>query len=290
MSQPPQYPPHEGTPPEGTPPEGTPPEGTPPEGGPADGQGYGQPAQPQGQPYGQPAQPYGQPAQPYGQPAQPYGQPAQPYGQPYATGPNPYGAPPAKSRTGLIIAAVVVGVLVLGAVVVGGVFLARGSDSSTTATSSASPAAGPSLSGEGYSYALAPEWTDVTDQIGADTPGAVDTVSAWGTKFEGARANFIVETAPAGGASLDDAEPSWEKTIEGASGFDSVDGDPLTVAGEQTVSKRLEGTSTAGVEITQLAYLLIHDDQLYSLELSYRKDDDKAVQAFQSMVAGWSWD
>jgi hypothetical protein len=73
-------------------------------------------------PYGQQPDPYGQ--NPYGQ-QQPYGQDQ--YGQP-AWGGGGYTGPPKKSKSGLIAALVIVGILVLGGGGVGIYFLAKGDD------------------------------------------------------------------------------------------------------------------------------------------------------------------
>jgi hypothetical protein len=104
--------------------------------------GYGSstawPQPPYGQPgYGQPGygqSPYGQPT--YGQPT--YGQPI--YGQPAVTPWQP--APRAKSRTGLIVLAVVMVVVVLcGGLVVAGVMVGTKSVKSASSTAAATPTA-----------------------------------------------------------------------------------------------------------------------------------------------------
>ncbi|MEJ7831607.1 MAG: hypothetical protein WKF79_01715 [Nocardioides sp.] len=264
-----------------------------------------------------PTQPLPQQPSPYqNQPAQPYQQPGPYPNQPPGGAPPPYGGyppvPPKKSRTGLIIGGLVGAVLLIGAVV-GGVLLAtsggddsndRASDSSsedsTDSTEDSEPTdeptdaapAGPVLPGDGYSYELPVEWTNVTDQVLATNPGgAIDTVSSWGVDIPSGRANVITEKDNSGGVSdPEDLRSTWQANLESGVGVAPVPGEDTEIAGEKAITATLSSTNAEGLQIEQSAYLVVVGDSVYSIALSAEAGDTGAVDAFTKILESWSWE
>ncbi|MEJ7832699.1 MAG: hypothetical protein WKF79_07280 [Nocardioides sp.] len=220
--------------------------------------------------------------------------------------------PPKKSRTGLIIGGLVGAVLLIGAVV-GGVLLAtsggddsndRASDSSsedsTDSTEDSEPTdeptdaapAGPVLPGDGYSYELPVEWTNVTDQVLATNPGgAIDTVSSWGVDIPSGRANVITEKDNSGGVSdPEDLRSTWQANLESGVGVAPVPGEDTEIAGEKAITATLSSTNAEGLQIEQSAYLVVVDDSIYSIALSAEAGDTGAVDTFTKILESWSWE
>lgn len=263
-----------------------------------------------------PSGPPTQPAQPL--PPAPPGQPG--YGPPQTQA--GYGAPgepphqshgatspggPRKSRTGLIIG-LVAGLVVLAAIIIAVALLAGGNDDtardndgsspSTSASTSNSPSTSASesqaagtLGGQGYSLTLADGWTDVTQEVLASNPaGAIDKVAAWGEKFQGARANLIVESGPANGQTDPEAlRAQWEKNITSTTGGTAQPYDGRDIAGQQAIGTTVDVTNAAGIKVQQIVYLTIRDDKVYSIGFNGEQGDDAAQQAFQQMLDSWSW-
>ena len=239
-------------------------------------------------------------------PASGDGQP--PYGAP---APNPYqspSGPPAKSNTALIVGLVVAGVVVL-ALVLGGVLLAVGSGSdddepeaATGASTSATPSDGESdapsdetadenaVRGTGYSYDLPGKgWTDASDDAAQLGP-TIDSISILGSSFDTAQSNILIETGPSGSAELTDLQPAWERNISGPDKATTQSIADITIADEPAVGVSVERTNGAGVPITQVAYLTVHDGNQFSIALSFPSEGDEVSQDdFETALASWSW-
>jgi hypothetical protein len=227
--------------------------------------------------------PYGQdPQNPYGQ--NPYDPPAQPYGAPQ---------PPKKSRTALIGLVVLAVLLIAGGALA--VVLAVSSDSDNDkagekASESTSAPTGERVQGTGYSFTIPEDWKDTTDET-TGLPDSVDVVVVWGEKLEGGRANVIVETGPAGGASDPEAlREQWQTNMTGSSGATPEKLAGTTIAGADAIGTRIERTNEKGVAIVQIAYLLIREGNVYSIALSGKAGDDDAEAAFQSIRDSWTWE
>lgn len=235
---------------------------------------------------------------PYGQdpqnqpPPQPYGQ--TPYGQP-----GPYGPPPPARKS----PAVLIGVIVLVILLVAGGGLAallllsdsdKDDDENNKAdartSESTSAPAGDLVQGNGYSYTLPDGWNDVTDQA-AGAPGAIDTVSAWGDKLEGGRANFIVESGSSGGEDEPEAlRDQWVSNMTGSTGGQPQEIPGATIDGENSIGVQFERTNEKDVEIVQTAYLVVRDGKVYSIAISAKIGDDDAEQAFEEILDSWTWE
>ena len=224
----------------------------------------------------------------------------QPSGQPPYPGQQQYGAPapqPKKSRTGLVIGIVAIVLVLVG----GGIafaLLAGGDDDTNSSNDSAATdepttLSGEKLSGEGYTYELAEDWQDATDEAkGQDAPGTIDTVSIWGEKLDGSQANLIVEASSGvGDADLESLRPTWESNMSGASGSTPMEHDGTTIDGEEAIGAKFERDNTAGTAIVQIAYLTVHDGTAYSVILSTQQDKaDDAMQAYDDLLGSWTWE
>lgn len=242
--------------------------------------------------------PHGQDPQSPQQPPNPYGQAPPPaYGQP-----GPYGPPPAKkSSTALIIGAVVLVLLLIAGGALAALLLLSDSDkdddskaeektSESSDPSESSTPSGDSIQGNGYTYALPEDWQDVTAQT-AGSAGAIDTVSAWGSKLAGGRANVIVESGPTGGVDdLSVLRKQWVKNMSGSIGATPQEIPGTTIDGEEAIGTQIERTNENDVEIVQTAYLVVHDGNAYSIALSGKVGDDDAEQAFEDILASWTWE
>jgi hypothetical protein len=215
----------------------------------------------------------------------PYGQPA-PYGPP----------PPQKSSTGLIVGVVVLVVLLVAGGGLAALLLLSDSDkdddndkADAPISQSTSESAGELLQGDGYSYTLPEGWQDATAEA-QGAPGAIDTISVWGEKLDGGRANVIVEKGPSGGE--DDPEAlrkQWESNMTGSSDAKPQEIPGTTIDGEEAIGTQIERTNENDIEIVQTAYLVVHEGSVYSIAISGKIGDDDAEQAFEDILETWAW-
>lgn len=252
-----------------------------------------------------------------------YGDPqygSSPYGTPPDYPTAQYGAPPPqppKKKTGLIVLLVVGALLIAGGILATVLILASNDDdkadddASDDPTSSATddptddstdeptddptddPPAEGGVDGQGYTYELPEDWNDVTEEAlsGSDAPGTIDTVSVWGKKLNGGRANVIVETGSAG--SEEDEEElrdDWESNMGSSTGVTPEKIDGTEIDGEDAIGAKMEQTNANGVDIVQIAYLVIVDGTQYSIGLSAKQGDDDAQEQFEDILASWDWD
>ncbi|WP_167880638.1 hypothetical protein [Nocardioides guangzhouensis] len=140
------------------------------------------------------------------------------------------------------------------------------------------------LDGEGYSYALPGDWSDVTDEDAVSGAPALDTVTAWGTSFNEAPANVIVERGPGvGNVSPDDVHDTWVQDMRSAAGADVQDHDGTTFDGEDAVGARIERDDPDGGPTVQIAYLAIHDRTAYSvIPSASTANSDEAMETYDA--------
>ncbi len=280
-------------------------------------------APPPSNPYGTPAPPPGQP--PYQPPAggSGYGGGPPSYGVPLHQGPQGPQGP--RKRTGLIVAIVAAVLLVAAAftvtlVVAGGddePDEASSSDPTSQATdpttdptadpttdptteptddpsseSTAPPADGDTITGDGYTYALpAPGWKEASDDA-RELAATIDTAIILGASIDLSQSSIIVEALSAGGAtSVDDLANVWKRNLSSSDNATPVDIDETTIAGERAIGVRIEDrVNNAGIPITQVAYLTVHDGNQYSIGLSFPKEGDTVSEDdFETMLASWTW-
>ncbi len=223
--------------------------------------------------------------------------------QPIPGPPPVYAPPPAKkSRTGLVIALVAVGVLVVVGLAILGLVVAGGDDEASDPTPVASGEAtasgsdvemsGDLLEGDGYTYALPEEWQDITESVLADNPGTtIDSASAWGETIAAGKANLIVEHPSADGVTdLEDARDQLRGNLEASFDAEIEDIDSREIDGVEMAGLHVLRTNEGGVEVDQTAYITLIDDSAYIITTSRRADEDESVAAFDAIYDSWSWD
>ena len=223
--------------------------------------------------------------------------------QPIPGPPPVYAPPPArKSRTGLVIALVAVGVLVVVGLAILGLVVAGGDDEASDPTPAASGEAtasgsdvemsGDLLEGDGYTYALPDEWQDITESVLADNPGTtIDSASAWGETIAAGKANLIVEHPSAEGVTdLEDARDQLRSNLEASFDAEIEDIDSREIDGVEMAGLHVLRTNEGGVEVDQTAYITLIDDSAYIITTSRRADEDESVAAFDAIYDSWSWD
>lgn len=217
------------------------------------------------------------------------------------------GAPSPARKTSLVglIAAVVAVALVCTSAVVA-LVLTLGDDGKDAAATSSQSTESPTedessgtptpdanaVVGAGYTYQLPGGWSDVTDDAGGlGTDGAIDTVAAWGSRFQGARANLIVTTTTAGSATTpQELEKTWRASLRKELGAKPEVIPGITVDGEEAVGLRFERMNENDVLIVQIAYLAVNDGRAYTLGLSTTPDQESASQdAMDAVVDSWAW-
>ncbi|UMG91657.1 hypothetical protein [Nocardioides sp. TF02-7] len=218
-----------------------------------------------------------------------------------------------KSRTGLIVglAAAAVVLIVLGIVTV--VALSSGDDdpdddpttaassegettdttspTTDTPTSPTTEAGADTLRGTGYSYQLpSEEWRDVTDST-PDSTGTIDTIAAPGDAINSARGNILVETSSSYGQD-DPAElrDQWKAVISQSTGATPTDLPDTTIGDLPAVGIELEWTNPNSFEVRQVAYLVVHGDNQYSITGTFRQGDDEFEQIFHDTLETWVWE
>jgi hypothetical protein len=216
--------------------------------------------------------------------------------------PPGYGAPlpppaPKKSRTGLIIG-VVVGALVAIAAIVLAVVLVAGSDEDSDESSSGAESEegerpdGEVLQGDGYSYVLPEDWTDITEAVTAqDTAGTIDSASAPGESLETTSANLIVESGDANGETdLESARDQVAANLGVSIGATPEEIDGPTIDGEETVGLQVTQSNAADVEVLQDAYVAIRGDTYYVIGFSRDATKDDFDDDLQALLDSWVWE
>ncbi len=199
--------------------------------------------------------------------------------------PQQWAPQPKKSKTGLIIASVVALLLLAGGGAAAVIALTGDDDDKSDDR--------PSVVADGYSHTIPEDWIDATDELaGQGAPSSIETVIAWGDQLDNSRANMIVESQSAGGATdPEEMRTTWEATMTQAAGGTAPDSAPgITVDGQESIGVRLQRENASGVEIVQEAYLMISGDTAYAITLSYQPRDESDVQStFDEIIDSWEF-
>ncbi|MCX6402027.1 MAG: hypothetical protein NTX33_19110 [Propionibacteriales bacterium] len=225
--------------------------------------------------------------------------------------------PQKKSNTGLIIAAAVVAlVVVVGGII--GLVLANGGDDDPSAnddpsasssesgstdnpseSSSEEPSddvadlGGPKIEGLGYQVSVPTGWTDGTAEFTAQNPGlsTLDKVFLWGSTFNTARGNVIVETQSAYGyTDPNDLKENWKKALVSSdASADIQDIANVSIDGQTALGVEIARTNEGGVEVHQVSRLVISGDKGYSITVSYKKGDEDVRTKFEEILSVWQW-
>jgi hypothetical protein len=233
-------------------------------------------------PYGDQPPPYGdQPS--YGQQS-PHGQP--PTGPPQQ--PPPYGPPPRQRRSGtVLIAVILIVVLALAGGAVGAALMLGGGDDSESSGGGEVIDSGETMKGTGYTYGIPEGWDDATSDVGAM---GIDSAVRAEDEDGGFRRNVVVEVQPANGATdPEEIRSQWESNIGEAVGGTPEPIDGISIDGQDALGIRIE-TTQQDIDIVQVAYLAIYEDQIYSIALSSHRDvEDEATAEFEQVLDTWSW-
>lgn len=229
--------------------------------------------------------PYGdQPS--YGQQS-PYGQPPTGPPQPPPPPSPPYGPPPRQRRSGTaLIAVILIVVLALAGGAVGAALMLGGGDDGESSGGEVVDS-GETMKGSGYTYGIPEGWNDATSDVGAM---GIDSAVRAEDEDDGFRRNVVVEVQPANGASdPEEIQDQWESNIGEAVGGTPEPIDGISIDGQDAVGIRIE-TTQQDIDIVQVAYLAINDDQIYSIALSAHRDvEDEATAEFEQVLDTWSW-
>lgn len=220
--------------------------------------------------------------------------------------------PKKKSNLGLIIAAVVVAlVLVVGGIIA--LVVANGGDDDPSARNDSSESTdgpsesgstdepsddlpdlgGPEIEGLGYKVQVPTGWTDGTEEFVAKNPGltTLDKVFLWGSTFNTARGNVIVETQSAYGyTDPNDLKENWKTALVSSdASADINDIANVSIDGQTALGVEIARTNEGGVEVHQVSRLVISGDKGYSITVSYKKGDDDVLARFNDILSVWQW-
>lgn len=251
-------------------------------------------------------------------PHQPTGAPGPGYSSPNPA-PNPYGGwsqpgqAPKKSRTGLVIGAVVLAlVLIVGGII--GIVALTGDDEDPSAGGDPTPTessssgsedptdeptddvtdlGGPTIEGLGYTVQVPTGWTDGTDEFVKQNPGltTLDKVFLWGTTFNTARGNVIVETQSSyGNTEPDGLKDDWKQALVSSDPTaDISDIDDTTIDGQTALGVDISRTNEADVKVQQRSYLVVSGDKGYSITVSLKDGDEDVIERFEEILTTWRW-
>lgn len=232
----------------------------------------------------------------------------------YGGGTGGYGGPPHRKRRAGLVVAVVAGVVAIAAAIVVTLVVAGEQDpgsadesASTESVTSADPTDGPSdepsdspgggadeIVGDGYVYTIpSVGWQDALDEA-AELPGAqnVDTFLILGSSVEFAQSNIIVESLSAGGAEqVEDLENLWKRNLAGSDGATPVDLEDRDIDGTRAIGVSIDDRlNNGGVPIRQIAYLMVHEGNQYSIGLSLPASGDTTSETdFEAVLSSWRW-
>lgn len=249
------------------------------------------------------------PHQPAGAPGPGFSSPTPAYG-----GWSQPGQAPKKSRTGLIVGAVVLALVLIVGGIIGIVALtgddedpsAGGGDPTPTESStdgSEDPTeeptddvpdlGGPTIEGLGYTVQVPTGWSDGTDEFVKQNPGltTLDRVFLWGTTFNTARGNVIVETQSSYGNTEPDAlKDDWKQALVSSDPTaDISDIDNTTIDGQTALGVDISRTNDADVKVQQRSYLVVSGDKGYSITVSLKDGDEDVIDRFEEILTTWQW-
>lgn len=253
--------------------------------------------------------------QPFAAPAQqpimsPPHQPAQSsYGAP---GPTSWSqpTPPKKSGTGFIVGAIAVALVVVVAGIIGIIAVAnsggdkKADDPKSKSTEATSASADPTddttdepsgnvATGTGYETELPSGWIDGTDDFTSQNPGlsTLDRVFIWGSTFNTARGNVIVETQSSyGSTDPADLADDWKTALVADDDTATTnDIDDTTIGGETALGVDISRTNDNGIDVSQRSYLVISGDTAYSITVSLKDGDDDVLTKFDDILSAWTW-
>jgi hypothetical protein len=167
------------------------------------------------------------------------------------------------------------------------------SESSSSASSApsqtldAAPATGPTVEGDGYSYAVPEGWEQQDSSVAPGTDTVALDLAATGDFAT----NVNVLLSPAGLLTPDDVEALAADELEGSGATDVELLDRVTIAGSESahVTALLEAS---GVTYRVHQYYVSNDEQTYVVTFSSSEElvtDADAVGIAESVLTTWAW-
>ena len=156
-----------------------------------------------------------------------------------------------------------------------------------------SKGSGNTATGTGYETELPSGWIDGTEDFSAQNPGlsTLDRVFIWGSTFNTARGNVIVETQSSYG-STDPADLSddWKTAlVSDDDTATTTDIDDRTIGGQTALGVDISRTNENGIDVAQRSYLVINGDTAYSITVSLKDGDDDVLTKFDDILTAWTW-
>jgi len=150
----------------------------------------------------------------------------------------------------------------------------------------AEPAAGDTISGTGYTYAVPEDWGDPGPVEGFDP----DSFAADLDDADGFADNVNVILSPAGKVELEQVESAGPGELEGGGATDVTVQPRVTVAGAEA-SHISAALASEGTEYLIEQFYVNSDDQTYIVTFSFSPDvaagDRQAVT--DAVLASWTW-
>lgn len=161
-----------------------------------------------------------------------------------------------------------------------------GSSASPAPEIDATPAAGDTVTSDGYSYSIPEGWAeqDASMAMGADTIALDSEI------IDDFSNNVNVVLSPNGAFTPDEIEDTAGAELEAGGGENVEVLDRVTVAGSET-AHITASTSSSGVTYYIHQYYLTNDDQTYVVTFSFGESiaDEDAIDISESILASWAW-
>ncbi|WP_405371603.1 MULTISPECIES: hypothetical protein [unclassified Microbacterium] len=160
-------------------------------------------------------------------------------------------------------------------------------ESSAPAAPAVEPAAGETVSGEGYSFKVPEGWG-----FPEDVPAGYDPsmFSADLTDADGFADNVNIITSPAGEITPEQVETAGVAELEGAGATNVTALDRVTIGGKES-AHLTAGFSAEGVDYTVDQYYLTADGQTHIVTFSFSPGVGQAErdELAESVLATWTW-
>ena len=120
----------------------------------------------------------------------------------------------------------------------------------------------------------------------------LDKVFLWGSTFNTARGNVIVETQSSYGyTDPNDLKEDWKKALTSSDATaDISDISNISIDGQTALGVEISRTNENGVNVKQRSHLVISGDKGYSITVSPKEGDDDVLTKFEEILTTWQWD
>lgn len=150
------------------------------------------------------------------------------------------------------------------------------------------PAAGETITGDGYSYVVPEGWEDASGNPGAGA--GIDSIAADLTDTDGFADNVNVVKSPAGEVTADVVETIGVDELEGAGAAEVTVHDRLQIAGSESAHVSAV-MSSGGSEYLIDQYYVTQNGQTYIVTFSFSDTVSAADrdEIAASVLATWAW-